>query len=162
MTISILALTAGFVFICVLLLALNLRTDYHWSIKGGMVAVATLFYAITLETLPGFYGWPTPEPLPEKFVLVSHHVREPANDADPGAIYIWAESLDTENARPRAYQLPYHKELHSRLTSAQNRIVFGNTMTGEIPLDANGKDGTEGIPRFQSIQRLRPPPKNSE
>ena len=54
MTVAILSLAAGFIFICVLLLVLNLRTDYHWSIKAGMIAIATLFYLVTLKTLPGF------------------------------------------------------------------------------------------------------------
>ena len=116
MTISILGLTAGFVFICVLLLALCLKTGFHWLIKAGMIVIALGFYAITLKTLPGFYGWPTAEALPDKFLLIGHHVREPENETDDGAIYIWVQDLGDPSATPRAYAQDYNPELHSRLS----------------------------------------------
>ena len=80
MTLVILTLTAGFVFVCVLLLSLNLKTSHHWSIKVGMIAVALGFYLITLKTLPGFFGWPTAEHLPDRFLLISYQVQEPENE----------------------------------------------------------------------------------
>lgn len=159
MTIAILGLTAGFVFVCVLLLVLNLRTAYHWTIKAGMISLAALFYLVTLQLLPGFYGWPTLDPLPQKFRLISHEIREPTNEAEDGAIFIWAESMVSGGSQPRAYQLPYHAELHSRLTAAQKRIEFGNTMAGEIPQDSTGINDADGLPRFQFIERPRPPAK---
>ena len=161
MTIAILGLAAGFVFISVLLLLLNLRTDYHWSIKAGMIGIASLFYLITLITLPGFYGWPTLDPLPQKFRLLAHEIREPANDTDKGAIFIWTSSLDSDKARPRAYQLPYHPELHSRLTAAQKRIEFGQTIAGEITSDTSGNSSSQGLPRFHFIERPPLPAKKN-
>ena len=153
MTIAILVLTAGFIFICVLLLILNLRTDYHWGIKAGMISIATLFYLITLKTLPGFYGWPTLEPLPQKFRLISHEIQEPVNETDEGVIYIWISSLDFDDSSPRAYQYPYHPELHSRLEAAQKRIEFGHTIAGEISSDTSGNSSSVGLPRFHFIER---------
>lgn len=157
MTIATLSLTAGFVFVCVLLLSLNLRTTYHWTIKAGMILLAAGFYSATLVTLPGFYGWPAPDALPQKFRLISHQIREPANEADDGVIFIWAESLVNDDKKPRAYQLPYHHELHSRLTAAQKRIKFGQTIAGVISRDSAGD--TAGLPRFEFIERPRPPAK---
>ena len=161
MTIAILSLAAGFIFISVLLLLLNLRTDYHWSIKAGMIGIASLFYLITLITLPAFYGWPTLDPLPQKFRLLAHEIDEPANDSDKGAIYIWISSLNSDQARPRAHQLPYHPELHSRLTAAQKRIEFGHTIAGEISDDTDGNGGIAGLPRFEFIERPRLPAKKN-
>lgn len=161
MTVAILSLAAGFIFISVLLLVLNLRTDYHWSIKAGVIAIATLFYLVTLKTLPGFYGWPTLDPLPQKFRLISHEIREPVNETDKGVIYIWAGSLDFDDSRPRAYQMPYHPELHSRLEAAQKRIEFGHTMAGEITDDADGKSATAGFPRFYFVERPKLPAKGN-
>ena len=40
MTGAILGLTAGFVFVVVLLLALNLRTPFHWGIKTGVIPLS--------------------------------------------------------------------------------------------------------------------------
>jgi hypothetical protein len=161
MTIAILSLATGFIFISVLLLLLNLRTDYHWSIKAGMIGIASLFYLITLSTLPAFYGWPTLDPLPQKFRLLAHDIHEPANETDKGAIYIWISSLDADQAHPRAYQLPYDPELHSRLTAAQKRIEFGHTVAGEISADDDDKRGSDDLPRFHFIERPKLPPKKN-
>ena len=102
MTFSILTLTAGFVFVCVLLLSLSLKTSFHWTIKAGMIGLALGFYLVTLRTLPGFYGWPTAEPLPDNFILIGHQVMEPENETDKGAIYIWVEDLSLDERKPRA------------------------------------------------------------
>ncbi|TNF37783.1 MAG: hypothetical protein EP315_02160, partial [Gammaproteobacteria bacterium] len=136
MTVATLGLTAGFVFIVVLLLVLNLRTNYHWLIKLGTILLALGFYLIILHALPGFYGWPTRESLPQKFRLVSMEIIEPRHQADAGVIYIWASSLDENDTRPRAYELPYSTELHTRLTQARKRMEFGQTMAGELEADA--------------------------
>ncbi len=61
MTLAILIRTAGFIFICVLLLSLCLKTPFHWVIKAGTIVLALGFYMVTLKSLPGFYGWPTAE-----------------------------------------------------------------------------------------------------
>jgi hypothetical protein len=161
MTTAILGLTAGFVFIVVLLLVLNLRTQYPWTIKAGATAAAVLFYIVTLYALPGFYGWPTREGLPDKFRLVSMEVREPRNDADEGVIYMWVVSLADARGEPRAYLLPYSKELHSRLTEAGKRMDFGQTMAGEMEqAEGTGDSGQRGgMPRFYFIERERPPAK---
>lgn len=162
MSAAILGLTAGFVFVVVLLLALNLRTDFHWSIKAGAIIVASLLYLITLMTLPGFYGWPTSEPLPKKFRLVSMEVQEPRNEVDPGVIYLWIVSFEDASDEPRAYRLPYTRELHSRLTAAGKRMEFGQTLAGELEADTSGLGKRGGLPRFYFIEKQRPPAKRGE
>jgi hypothetical protein len=159
MTGAILGLTAGFVFVVVLLLSLNLRTPFHWSIKAGVVLLALIFYIITLYSLPGFYGWPTKEPLPQKFLLVGMEIREPRNEVDDGVIYMWIVPLLEKDSKPRAFELPYSRELHTRLTAAKKRMDFGHNMAGELEeeVKANGKRG--GLPRFYFIEKQRPPPK---
>jgi len=161
MTASILGLTAGFVFVVVLLLALNLRTAFHWGVKAAVILLALVFYGVTLTSLPGFYGWPTRESLPQKFLLVAMDVQEPRNETDAGAIYIWATALQGNNNKPRAYELPYNRELHSRLAAAKKRMEFGQNMAGEIESDANATGGRAGLPRFYFIEKQRPPAKNS-
>ncbi len=158
MTLSILTLTAGFVFVCVLLLSLSLKTAFHWSIKAGLIAIALGFYLVTLKTLPGFYGWPTAEPLPDNFILISHQAIEPENETDKGAIYIWVEDLSLDDKKPRAYVQDYSPELHSRLQAAQKRMDFGQTMAGAMP--SEGKSDGNVLPTFQFIEKPRPPAKN--
>ncbi len=161
MTGAILGLTAGFIFIVILLLALNLRTNFHWSIKTAAIAVATLFYVITIQTLPDFYGWPALEPLPKNFRLIGMEIIEPRNESEQGIIYLWVESLTENSAEPRAYRLPYNPKLHSRLNDAKQRMEFGNNIAGELEGDEGGnKHG--GLPRFYIIEKKRPPAKAKE
>ena len=162
MTGAILGLTAGFVFVVVLLLSLNLRTPFHWSIKAGVILLALVFYIITLQSLPGFYGWPTKEPLPQKFLLVGMDVREPRNETDPGVIYMWIVSLQEKENKPRAYALPYSRELHTRLTAAKKRMEFGHNMAGELEAESEGTGKRSVLPRFYFIEKQRPPPKAAE
>jgi hypothetical protein len=162
MTGAILGLTAGFVFVVVLLLALNLRTPFHWSIKSGVILLALVFYIVTLYSLPGFYGWPTREPLPQKFLLVGMDVREPRNESDAGIIYMWIVSSLETNSKPRAYELPYSPELHSRLTAAKKRMEFGHDMAGELEGESKGTGKRGSLPRFYFIEKQRPPPKTGE
>ena len=162
MTGAILGLTAGFVFVVVLLLALNLRTPFHWGIKTGVILLALAFYVITLYSLPGFYGWPAKETLPQKFLLLGMDVREPRNESDSGVIYIWAASLQDANSKPRAYEVPYSPELHSRLTAAKKRMEFGHDMAGELESDSQGTGRRGALPRFYFIEKQRPPPKEGE
>lgn len=159
MTGAILGLTAGFVFVVVLLLSLNLRTPFHWSIKVGAILLALVFYIITLQSLPGFYGWPTKEPLPQKFLLVGMDVREPRNETDPGVIYMWIVSLQNNENKPRAYALPYSRELHTRLTAAKKRMEYGQNMAGELEPESEGTGKRGALPRFYFIEKQRPPPK---
>ena len=160
MTLAILGLTAGFIFVVVLLLALNLHSSLHWTTKAGAILVALLFYLLTLESLPGFYGWPTQQALPKKFHLLSMEIREPVNEADKGAIFMWVIPMDGDNNQPRAYQLPYDGELHSRLNDARERMEFGHTLAGEIPAE-NSNDGNKhgALPRFYFVEKKRPPAK---
>ena len=161
MTGAILGLTAGFVFVVVLLLSLNLRTPFHWGIKAGTVLLGLVFYIVTLNSLPGFYGWPTKESLPQKFILLGMEVKEPRTEAEPGKIYMWVESLVGQDRKPRAYELPYSPELHTRLTAAKKRMEFGHSMAGELEASSGtGKRG--GLPRFYFIEKQRPPPKVSD
>ena len=163
MTGAILGLTAGFVFVVVLLLALNLRTPYHWGIKSGVILLALVFYIVNLYSLPGFYGWPTKDPLPQKFLLLGMDVREPRNESDTGVIYMWVVSLLQKDSKPRAYELPYSPELHSRLTAARKRMEFGHNMAGELEDDSRGTGKQRGsLPRFYFIEKQRPPPKATE
>lgn len=161
MTVAILGLTAGFVFVVVLLLSLNLRTPFPWSVKAGAVLLSLIFYIVTLYSLPGFYGWPTKQSLPQKFILLGMEIQEPRTEADPGVIYMWVKSLLEQDSMPRAYELPYSSELHTRLTAAKKRMEFGHSMAGELEASSgNGKRG--GLPRFYFIEKQRPPPKQNQ
>lgn len=163
MTTAILGLTAGFIFVVVLLLALNLRSSFHWSTKAGATIIALFFYLLMLRSLPGFYGWPTDEALPEKFQLIGMEIHEPVTDADSGAIFMWVIPLNDDSNKPRAYQLPYQAELHTRLNEARGRMEFGHTLAGELEY-AEGNDGSKhgALPRFYFIEKQRPPAKEQQ
>lgn len=160
MTTAILGLIAGFVFVVVLLLALNLRSSFHWGIKAGSILLALLFYMLTLQSLSGFYGWPSRDALPDKFQLLGMEIQEPVTEADEGAIFIWLIPMDSESQTPRSHQLPYSRELHSLLNDAHGRMEFGHTLAGEMASGDGNKGGT--LPRFYFIEKKRPPAKSAE
>ena len=52
---------------------------------------------------------------------------------DPGAIYIWVEELDDRNMPtgvPRAYRMPYSKELAEKVMKARSKIEQGQQQAG--------------------------------
>lgn len=159
MTASVIGIVAGFVFVVVMLLALNLRTDFHWITKLGAIGLAAILYAVTLQSLPGFYGWPSQQALPDKFYLLSMEIHEPVNEADEGAIYMWVIPYGEPDNKPRAYQMAYDSELHSRLTQAGERMALGQSTAGEMESGDGSGSRRGGLPRFYYLEKQRPPAK---
>ena len=57
--------------------------------------------------------------------MTAMSLQEPRNEADPGVIYMWIESLQYKVKKPRAYELPYSQKSHTRLTAAKRGKEFG-------------------------------------
>jgi hypothetical protein len=50
---------------------------------------------------------------------------------------MWIVSSRGKNSKPRAYEFPYSRELHTRLTAAKKRMEFGHDMAGELEAESN-------------------------
>ena len=105
MTLPLIGVGLSYVAVSVLLLSLNLASRWHWSIKAVAIVITEHFQL----------DWAT--------------VVEPDKlNGAPGSIYLWVEALSANNTpagTPRAFRLPYSRELADRIGHAKERIEQG-------------------------------------
>ena len=111
------------------------------SRKFWFITIYTFFaiyFAIALSlTVENFSGWPSAQELPEESQIISFKIKEPSEDDKVGAFYFWlnlkkADKIDAYMAlnprfifsyinktEPRAFKMPYDRELHKKLLEAQ-------------------------------------------
>lgn len=102
----------------------------RWA-KALLVAGVTGLYFAAAAVLAGVWGWPSREALPERFVLLAAVIEEPTK-TNPGALYVWVNALEAgKTARePRAYRLPYSKDLHALLNDGMKKVRQGISQMG--------------------------------
>jgi hypothetical protein len=127
-------IVASYVVIAVLLLSLNLASRWHWSIKAIAIAITTAFFGVSYLSVVGLIGWPSETQVPEHFQLHWATVIEPDKlNGLPGSIFLWVEALDQDNipaGTPRAYRVPYNRDLADRIGHAKERIEQGAEQVG--------------------------------
>lgn len=130
---------------CVLLLlcALALLSS-RWPawLKGLLVVGVTVFYFYADEVVHSMWGWPSPDALPERFVLLAAVIDEPTAKSK-GGLYVWVNALEDGKpaAAPRAYRLPYSKDLHALLSEGMKKVRQGVSQLGS----AEPKVGRKGL-----------------
>ena len=139
---GITGLIAAYVLVALLLLSINLYSNWSWKVKAGSIVVTTLLYVVTYLSFPPLLGWPTGEQPPQRFRLVAADVVQPDKvTGAEGMIYLWLKDLDdlSGRSRPRSYQLPYSAELHESVIAAQSKLGKGMPQLGEFrePPDPN-------------------------
>jgi hypothetical protein len=105
-----------------------------WSLAGSaswrrrvpyIVCAPPLALALWLGR-PDPAGWPTTASFPKGAQLVWAQVDEPdPSVSDPGHVYLW---LDIGGTAPRAYSLPYSRQLHRQVLSALKAVKQGRPM----------------------------------
>jgi hypothetical protein len=142
MTLPLAGIVASYVIIAVLLLSLNLASRWHWGVKAAAIAITACFFGVSYLSIGELIGWPAEARIPEHFQLHWATVVEPDKlNGLPGSIYLWIEGLDENNmlaGTPRAFRLPYSRELADRIGHAKERIEQGADQLGtardlEIP-----------------------------
>lgn len=154
MSAPVLVLTGLYAAIALLLLSLHLRSAWSWPVKSAAISLAlpasiTAFLAIQAQL-----GWPSPNALPREFQLHAAVIDEPApGDAGDGAIFLWLTPWDGEpsmeesgidaailsDRRPRAFDLPYSRDLHQKVETMQERLARGELVTGRHVRDRSWK-----------------------
>jgi hypothetical protein len=161
MTLPLAGIVASYVLIALLLLSLNLASRWHWGMKAAAIAITTCFFGVSYLSIGELIGWPAEARIPEHFQLHWATVVEPDKlNGLPGSIYLWIEGLDENNmlaGMPRAFRLPYSRELADRIGHAKERIEQGADQLGT----ARDLETPEGEP--DEDRRLAgAPPRQSE
>ncbi len=117
-----------YVVLAILLLSLNLYSNWHWLVKATSNIVVALFFWVSYQSWPSILGWPTATDLPRQFYLHAVTIDEPTT------IYLWGTDLDRGLGKtiPRAFSLPYTPRLHDRVDKAVRKIRKGLPVVGQI------------------------------
>src|SRR5882757_9122700 len=146
MTSTVLAISAAYVVMCVLLLTLGLSSRFAWWVKASVIVVTSLFFVEVFFATKGLLGWPRTGQLPNRFQLLWVRVVEPDRlSSNPGAIYLWIEEVDENNVPdgvPRSYRMPYSRPLADRSAKARDEIMSGKPQQGSAE-DLGGPDKQE-------------------
>ena len=111
-------------------------------LKGVLVAGVTVFYFFANDVVHGMWGWPSGDALPERFVLLAAVIDEP-NAKHAGGLYLWVNAMEDGKpaAQPRAFALPYRKDLHALLNEGMKKVREGVSQVGS----SEPKAGRRGL-----------------
>ena len=162
---GVVGLIAAYLVIVGLLVSVGVWARIRPWIKIAGAAVTALFFWSSYHTFADVVGWPTEATPPDRFELIAAMVEEPDNRSHSlGAIYLWAVRLPGEGPvsevdlydptafstafdpreMPRAYRLPYSRELHKRVHDAKLRLDETVRQVGvlEPPAEADAEAET--------------------
>jgi hypothetical protein len=144
MTTTLLAISAAYVVLSLVVLSMGLTSRFAWWVKATTIVVSSGFFVEVFFASKGLLGWPASGALPPKFQLLWTRVVEPDLKAgNRGSIYLWVEEVDGNNVPsglPRSYRLPYSVKLADRTLKARDEIMAGN------PQEGLAEDVAEGDP----------------
>lgn len=156
---SIIALTLAYAGLALLLLNLGFFTRWPAWVKIAAVIGVSGLYWVTFDALRGLQGWPTEERLPERFALLAAVINEPDKETgDKGSIHVWVNAIDNGRpvAQPRAYTLPYGKDLHSLFADAMKKVRQGVSQIGVTEPDVgSGKSSVLKVAGSKSVPKLK-------
>jgi len=162
----VISLTVAYVLLGLLLISLNMRSDWPWPVKAIAIVTAVPLFMTTFVSLQALLGWPSASDLPEQFQLHAALVEEPSTGDDrAGAIFLWLtpagkvmdEAVGPEvSLLPRAFALPYSRDLHSRVEAMRDALQKGDLVAGRH------KQGSPWARRFGQqdggVDLFTPPP----
>lgn len=133
MSTPLLLMTAVYALLAFLLLCLCFWTRWPIWVKLGLITVVSVFYFLAFGVVQGVLGWPAEETLPKRFVLLAVVYDEPSKErGTKGSIFLWVNGVEDNRpiAEPRAYRLPYDKDLHALLTEGMKKNRQGISQMG--------------------------------
>ena len=128
MTLTLVLSFAALAFVALLAL---LWSRWPAWLKSLLIVGVTLFYFFADDLVHGMWGWPSGDALPARFVLLAAVIDEPSAKR-PGGLYVWINALEDgkPSAQPRAYRLPYSKDLHALLNESMKKAREGVSQLG--------------------------------
>ena len=134
MTSTLIAISAAYVVMGLLLLSVGLTAPFRWWVKASAIVVVSGFFIEVFFATKGLLGWPGMGRLPHRFQLLWTRVVEPdPKTHDAGAVFLWVEEVDDNDVpsgTPRSYRLAYTKPLAQRSLKARDEIMSGNPQEG--------------------------------
>lgn len=114
----------------------------RWPIwaKALLVVSVTGMYFAADRALDSLSGWPSSTTLPARFALLAVVTEEPRADRE-GALYVWLQPIENgkTTSAPRAFRLPYSRDLHSLLGESMKKTRQGVTQVGTAEPKAGPK-----------------------
>jgi hypothetical protein len=156
----------GFALLGSLLLWFVIGSRGVWWLKLPAIVATMGFTFVVWQALDSFSGWPTDGTPPRRALLLSSEVDE------PNAIYLWVIGNEAGGAlgyrpgatEPRAYRVPYTRELHAEIDRANQLAKQGRRV--EIRRSASGRNAAERGSRFAirvyALPATPRPPKRTE
>lgn len=137
-----LAVVLSFVLLLALCALALLWSRWPGWLKGLLVVGVSVFYFYADDTVHALSGWPSPDAMPERWVLLAAVIEEP-NARSKGALYVWVNAIENGKPvpQPRAFQLPYTKDLHALLNEGMKKTRQGVSQMGT----AEPKAGKRGV-----------------
>ena len=115
----------SFVLLVGLLLWLLAAVRGRWPLKLALICAVPAFGFAILSTTNSLRGWPTGDSPPKSATFVWGVVDEPdPQTGSSGSVYLWLAT----GTKPRAYRLPYSRELHKQIVQATALTKGGQTV----------------------------------
>ena len=110
-----------------------------WAKTLLVVGVTTLYF-VADRIVDARTGWPSVSTLPPRFALLALVAEEP-NTKQSGALYIWVQPIENgkTSVAPRAFRLPYERDMHSLLGEAMKKNRQGIAQIGTAEPKAGPK-----------------------
>ena len=173
-------LSIAFVIISAIVLWFSIRTPGQVIVKAILIPV-TIWYGLALYySVPNLMGWPVSQSIPENSQVLAIRIKEPDPKLnDPGAIYFWVNiepgSTRPEHTlaamispksvfkydsktQPRAYQLPYSREMHKEIVEAQRKAqnIRGAQIRTQKGQPAQGSGANDGSKAKLELKIINP------
>lgn len=130
---SLLLIVIVYALFTALLLVSLIKSNISLIVKGSLIIAAIAFYSFSYFGWKEAQGWPTTTDLPDRFFFHHGLIHEPdKNTHQAGKITIWISEIHQEQlvTTPRAYVLPYSRQLHARVEQAIIKTKDGRDQIG--------------------------------
>ncbi len=132
-----LALILAFAALLLITLLALLWSRWPAWMKALLLLGVTGMYFFGYGAVHEIWGIPSTDAMPDRFIMLASVIEEPTQRA-AGAIYLWV-SVPREGGpmlAPRAYKLPYTKELHTQIDDGVRKGRDGISQMGVAEIKA--------------------------
>jgi len=122
-----------YAFFSSLLLFALIKSNLHYFVKATIIVLAVVFYTLSYYGWKEAQGWPSTTELPDKFFFHHGLIQEPNKEAqDEGKITLWVSEVYNNQLAdtPRAFELPYSRQLHAQVEQAMIKTKDGRDQIG--------------------------------